>query len=61
MRNECSLSRIEAACMAGVGRGPNAINELRALSSNGINNVDRWFTVEQFERVSLFSDQKHFG
>uniref|UniRef100_A0A915PTN1 MH2 domain-containing protein n=1 Tax=Setaria digitata TaxID=48799 RepID=A0A915PTN1_9BILA len=47
MRDERSLSRTEAACMAGAGRGWNGIDELRALSAN---DTERWYTVEQFER-----------
>lgn len=49
-----SLSRMEIACMAGVGRGANGSNELQALSSNNniTENVNQWYTVEQFERVS---------
>uniref|UniRef100_A0A158Q8A0 MH2 domain-containing protein n=1 Tax=Elaeophora elaphi TaxID=1147741 RepID=A0A158Q8A0_9BILA len=52
MRNECSLSRMEAACMAGIGRGRNGLDELRVLSSNNGTKsaTDRWYTVEQFER-----------
>lgn len=60
MQDECCLSRVEAACLAGAGRGLNGIDELRALSSNSntTNSADPWYTVEQFERVSLFLKTK---
>ncbi|CAG9533798.1 unnamed protein product [Cercopithifilaria johnstoni] len=51
MRDECSLSRKEIACMAGVGRGPNGVGELQVLlSNNSTSSADRWYTVEQFEK-----------
>lgn len=54
MRAECSLSRMEATCMTGVGRNRNAVEELPLLPVNTTDNAERWYTVEQFETVSIF-------
>ncbi|VDO45169.1 unnamed protein product [Brugia timori] len=51
MNDRCASSRMEVACLPGVGyTSSNGNKDIRVLSSNATNSAEQWHTVEQFEK-----------